>query len=65
MSTSYTQFAQLISMLNQRVGLTLQACEGACAFLDRQNAYWQLSSKCARHAQARPACHSMPVKTSK
>jgi hypothetical protein len=43
MSTSSTQFAQLISMLNQRVGLTLQACEGACAFLDRRNAYWQLS----------------------
>jgi hypothetical protein len=43
MDTSSTQFSQLISALNQRAGLALQASEGACAFLDRQGAYWQLS----------------------
>ncbi len=43
MSTASSHFATLIDGLNQRTGLALRSTDGACAFLDKQGAYWQLS----------------------
>lgn len=43
MSTASTHFATLVDGLNRRTGLALRSIDGACAFLDKQGAYWQIS----------------------
>ena len=43
MSTAFTHFSTLIEALNARAGLALRCSDGACAFYDSREAYWQIS----------------------